>query len=165
MIPERLTWLDSGTTRDLADQFTRAGHEIYLVGGSVRDALLGRPADDLDFTTDARPDRVRALLRDWADDLYLVGERFGTVGALREGTRYEITTFRAEVYPPDSRRPVVAFGHSIEEDLERRDFTVNAVALKLGEGGPALVDPFGGSGRPRSRDPPNPDRSGGLVLG
>ena len=144
MIPERLAWLDRGFTRDLADLFTRAGHELYLVGGSVRDALLGRPADDLDFTTDARPDRLKALLGDWGDHLYLVGERFGTVAVLRAGTRYEITTFRSEAYPSDSRRPVVTFGDSVEADLERRDFTVNAVALKLGEGGPELIDPFGG---------------------
>ena len=144
MIPERLTWLDRGPTRELADLVARAGHELYLVGGSVRDALLERPADDLDFTTDARPDLLKALLRDWADHLYLVGERFGTIGALRDGMRYEITTFRAESYPPDRRQPVVTFGHSIEADLGRRDFTVNAVALKLGEGGPILVDPFGG---------------------
>ena len=144
MIPERLAWLDTGPTRDLADLFTRAGHEIYLVGGSVRDALLDRPADDVDCATDARPDRLKALLRDWADHLYLMGERFGTVGALRQGTRYEITTFRAEAYASDSRRPVVTFGNSIGADLERRDFTVNAMALKLGEGTPTLLDPFGG---------------------
>ena len=144
MTPERLAWLDTGPTRDLADLFTRAGHEIYLVGGSVRDALLERSAVDLDLTTDARPDRVRVLLRDWAEHLYLVGVRFGTVGALREGIRYEITTFRDEVYMSESRRPVVTFGHSIEADLRRRDFTVNALALKLGTDGPILVDPHGG---------------------
>ena len=144
MIPERLAWLDQGPTRHLADLFVGAGHELYLVGGSVRDALLGRPAADLDFATDARPERMKVLLRDWADDLYAVGERFGTIGALREGTRYEFTTFRAEVYLSDSRRPVVTFGDSIEADLERRDFTVNAMALKLGAGTPVLADPFGG---------------------
>ena len=144
MIPERLAWLDSGPTRALAELFTRSGHEIYLVGGSVRDALLDRRAGDMDFATDARPDRLKALLRDWADHLYLMGERFGTVGALRQGTRYEITTFRAEAYASDSRQPVVTFGDSIAADLERRDFTVNAMALKLGEGVPTLVDPFHG---------------------
>ena len=144
MIPERLSWLSGGLTRDLADLFTSAGHEIYLVGGSVRDALLGRDASDLDFATDARPDRLKALLRDWADHLYAIGERFGTIGAVRDGIRCEITTFRAEAYPPDSRRPEVTFGDSIEADLERRDFTVNAVALRLGGDGPVLIDPFGG---------------------
>ena len=144
MIPERLAWLDRGPARDLAERFADAGHELYLVGGSVRDALLGREAADLDFATDARPDRLKSLLRDWADHLYAVGERFGTIGALREGIRYEMTTFRADVYRSDTRRPVVTFGDSIEADLERRDFTVNAVALKLGADGPTLVDPFGG---------------------
>ena len=144
MIPKRLNWLGQGLARDLADLFTSAGHEIYLVGGSVRDALLGRDASDLDFATDARPDRLKALLRDWADHLYSVGERFGTIGAVRDGIGYEITTFRAESYSPDSRRPEVTFGHSIEADLERRDFTVNAIALKLGADAPILIDPFDG---------------------
>ena len=144
MIPERLRWLGQGLTRDLADLFARSGHDLYLVGGSVRDALLGREASDLDFATDARPKRMRALLRHWADDLYGVGERFGTIGAVRDGIRCEITTFRAEAYSPGSRRPEVTFGGSIEEDLARRDFTVNAIALKLGSDAPTLADPFGG---------------------
>ena len=144
MIPKRLSWLGQGLTRDLAELFASAGHEIYLVGGSVRDALLGREAADLDFATDARPDRLKELLRDWSDHLYVIGERFGTIGALRDGMRCEITTFRAEAYPSDSRRPAVTFGDCIESDLERRDFTVNAVALKLGAGVPTLIDPFGG---------------------
>ncbi len=144
MIPERLAWLNRGPARELADLLTGAGHAIYLVGGSVRDALLGREADDLDFATDARPARLKALLRGWADELYTVGERFGTVGALHNGIRFEITTFRAEVYRKDSRRPEVSFGDSIEGDLRRRDFTVNAIALELGVGGPILIDPFGG---------------------
>ena len=144
MIPERLSWLGQGLTRDLADLFARSGHDLYLVGGSVRDALLGREASDLDFATDARPERMKALLRHWADDLYGVGERFGTIGALRDGIRHEITTFRAEAYSPGSRRPQVTFGASIGADLARRDFTVNAIALKLGSDAPTLADPFGG---------------------
>ena len=144
MIPERLRWLGQGLTRDLADLFARSGHDLYLVGGSVRDALLGREASDLDFATDARPKRMRALLRHWADDLYGVGERFGTIAAVRDGIRCEITTFRAEAYSSGSRRPEVTFGGSIEEDLARRDFTVNAIALKLGSDAPTLADPFGG---------------------
>ena len=144
MIPERLRWLGQGLTRDLADLFARSGHDLYLVGGSVRDALLGREASDLDFATDARPERMRALLRHWADDLYGVGERFGTIGAVRDGIRCEITTFRAEAYSSGSRRPEVTFGGSIEADLARRDFTVNAIALKLGSDAPTLADPFGG---------------------
>lgn len=144
MIPDRLQWLDGGLPRELAGLFADAGHEIYLVGGSVRDALLGRSSADLDFATDARPDRLRALLAGWADDLYPVGERFGTIVAVRDGVRCDITTFRADSYPSDSRRPQVTFGDSIEKDLERRDFTVNALALRLGEASPVLVDPFGG---------------------
>ena len=144
MIPERLGWLTEGAPRELARLFTGAGHELYLVGGSVRDALLGGPPEDLDFTTDARPDRIKSLLGGWADHLYDIGERFGTIGAVRGGVRCEITTFRADVYMSDSRRPQVTFGDSIEADLKRRDFTVNAVALKLGADPPALVDPMGG---------------------
>ena len=150
MIPERLRWLDRGPTRELGDIFTEAGHEIYLVGGSVRDALMGRDSErdldrDLDFATDARPRETKRLLGGWADQLYSMGERFGTIGALREGVRCEITTFRAEAYVVDSRRPSVTFGDSIEKDLERRDFTVNAMALRIGTGDPLLVDPFGGT--------------------
>ena len=144
MVPERLNWLNSGISRELADLFTAAGHEIHLVGGSVRDALLGRESTDLDFATSARPAQMKPLLGDWADQLYTVGERFGTIGLLRDGVRCEITTFRAETYRPDSRRPEVAFGDSIEADLGRRDFTVNAIALRLGRDAPLLVDPFGG---------------------
>jgi len=146
MIPERLRWLDRGPTRELGELFVEAGYQIYLVGGSVRDALMGRPSVDLDFATDARPQEMKRLLRGWAEQLYSVGERFGTIAALRDGLRCEITTFRAEVYARASRRPSVTFGDSIEKDLERRDFTVNAMALRVGRGDPLLVDPFGGTG-------------------
>ncbi len=146
MIPERLSWLTAGAPADLARLFIDAGHEFYLVGGSVRDALLGRRSpDDLDFTTDARPDRIKTLIRDWADDLYTMGETFGTIGAIKDGDRYEVTTFRAEVYTEESRKPKVTFGDSIDRDLERRDFTVNAMALQLGVNSPALIDPHGGA--------------------
>ena len=144
MVPERLNWLNSGISREVADLFTAAGHEIYLVGGSVRDALLRRQSTDLDFATSARPEQMKPLLRDWAHELFTVGERFGTIGLLRNGVRCEITTFRAETYRPDSRRPEVAFGDSIEADLGRRDFSVNAIALRLGSDTPLLVDPFNG---------------------
>ena len=144
MIPERLEWLTRGVTRQLGELLAAAGHELYLVGGSVRDALMGREFTDLDFATDARPDRLRSLIGVWAEQLYPVGERFGTIAALRDGTRCEITTFRAEVYAPDSRRPSVTFGDSIEKDLARRDFTVNAMALRVDSGAPVLVDLFGG---------------------
>ena len=104
MIPKRLNWLTMGAPAELAQLFTEAGHEIYLVGGSVRDALLGRQSPDLDFTTDARPDAIKTLVRDWADDLYTMGETFGTIGAIKDDVHYEITTFRHEVYLAHSRK-------------------------------------------------------------
>jgi poly(A) polymerase len=116
----------------------------YLVGGSVRDALLDRLDEtaDIDVATDARPDEVERIVRGWADAVWLQGQRFGTVGCEVDGTRIEITTFRAEVYRSESRKPAVTFGDDVEADLARRDFTVNAMALALPE--PQLVDPFGG---------------------
>src|SRR5947209_6146985 len=128
----------------VAERFTAAGYRLYLVGGSVRDAILGRPLDqlDVDFTTDARPDDIERLLRGWADAIWLQGKRFGTVGASKDGRRFEITTHRAEAYQPDSRKPEVAFADAVEADLSRRDFTVNAMALSLPD--LQLVDPHGG---------------------
>lgn len=127
--------------------FEAAGHELYLVGGSVRDALLGRtqPDQDLDFATSAPPDEIRALVGEWAEDLYVAGQAFGTVAAIRDGTRYEITTFRSEVYRDDSRKPRVTYSDDVVEDLARRDFTVNAMALRLSTSEPPkMVDPYGG---------------------
>lgn len=144
MIPERLRWLTAGAPDELARLFTAAGFEIYLVGGSVRDAVLGRTSPDLDFTTNARPVDVKSTVSGWADDLYTMGETYGTIGAIKDGVQYEITTFRSEVYHSDSRKPEVTFGDSIEEDLGRRDFTVNAMALRLGVDDPELIDPHGG---------------------
>ena len=143
MVPERLLPL-LAELRPLAERFTRAGHRLYLVGGSVRDAILGRPLDDidLDFTTDARPDETEAVIAGWAEAVWTQGKRFGTIGAARQSRLYEITTHRAEAYSPDSRKPEVAFADGVEADLSRRDFTVNAMALALPE--PSLVDPFGG---------------------
>ena len=148
MFPERLRPLVDATA-DLSDRFRSAGHTLYLVGGSVRDAIVadGEPpaadiARDLDFTTDARPDDIEAVLRGWADAIWTQGRRFGTIACLRGDQKYEITTHRAEAYHPDSRKPEVAFGDSIEDDLARRDFTVNAMALRLPE--LELFDPFGG---------------------
>ena len=127
----------------LAARFAAAGHRLYLVGGSVRDALLERPAGDWDFTTDARPDAVLGLVADWADAVWETGIAFGTVGARRGDVTMEITTFRADAYDGLTRNPVVAFGDSITDDLLRRDFTVNAMAVELtGERG--FVDPYGG---------------------
>jgi len=148
VFPERLRPLVDATA-DLSDRFRSAGHTLYLVGGSVRDAIVADGdaptadiAHDLDFTTDARPDAIEAVLRGWADAIWTQGKRFGTIACLRGDQKYEITTHRAEAYHPDSRKPEVAFGDSIEDDLARRDFTVNAMALRLPE--LELIDPFGG---------------------
>lgn len=128
----------------LGELFARHGKQLYLVGGSVRDLLLGRESNDLDFTTDALPEevkRIAAVLQ--PDAIYTVGERFGTIGLIFAGVKVEITTFRAEQYAPASRKPAVTFGISLEEDLSRRDFTINAMAQDARSG--ALVDPFGGA--------------------
>jgi poly(A) polymerase len=146
MIPSRLQWLTEGAPAELAARFSDAGRQLYLVGGSVRDALLGRESSDLDFTTDARPEEIKTLTRDWAHDLYTMGEQFGTIGAVKDGHVYEITTFRSDVYVEESRKPEVSFGDSITDDLERRDFTVNAMAIRLGVDSPELIDPHGGAG-------------------
>ena len=147
MIPRRLEPLLDATAapRRLAERFTAAGKSLYLVGGSVRDALLDRSdADgDLDFATDARPDEIRGIVGDYATSFVMTGQRFGTVGAVRGGRIYEITTFRSEVYRADSRKPEVTFSDDIVTDLSRRDFTVNALAIRLGEH-PEMIDPYGG---------------------
>ncbi|MGH4008465.1 MAG: CCA tRNA nucleotidyltransferase [Pseudonocardiaceae bacterium] len=130
---------------ELAARFSAAGHSLYLVGGSVRDALLGRLGNDLDFTTDARPDATRRILEGWADAVWDTGIAFGTVGATRAGTHCEITTYRADRYDRVSRNPDVVFGDTVEGDLARRDFTVNAMAVQLPlHGGEGFVDPYGG---------------------
>jgi poly(A) polymerase len=149
-------------TADLAERFSAAGHQIFLVGGVVRDLVLNRVTDelDLDFTTDARPDEIEAIVRPWADAVWLQGKRFGTVGAKREGRIVEITTHRAEAYVPDSRKPEVAFSDDVNVDLSRRDFTVNAMALSLPD--LDLVDPFDGLGdlaARRLRTPLAPEES------
>jgi poly(A) polymerase len=132
--------------RDLGQRFAQRGHELYLVGGTVRDALLGRtsPDKDVDFATDASPEAILAVVqaRNWNDGVWLQGARFGTVGVRKDGFRLEITTFRSDVYRDDSRKPEVTFGRSITEDLRRRDFTVNAMAVRLPDG--EFVDPHGG---------------------
>ena len=128
---------------ELAARFAAAGHRLYLVGGSVRDALLGRRGGgDLDFTTDARPQQVLRILDGWADAVWETGIDYGTVGARRHGTTLEITTFRADSYDRVSRNPAVEFGDSIEGDLLRRDFTANAMAVSLPDR--EFVDPYGG---------------------
>jgi poly(A) polymerase len=130
--------------KELGDRFQSAGHELYLVGGVVRDLVMGRltPATNFDFTTDATPAETSRLLRGWAEAQYLVGVRFGTVGARRDGALLEITTFREERYPEDERKPAVTFAKDILTDLSRRDFTINAMAIRLPDG--EFVDPFEG---------------------
>lgn len=127
---------------ELGQRFAEAGYALYLVGGSVRDALLGRACTDLDFTTDARPEQVLLLTAGWADAQWDVGITFGTVGLQKGDLRLEITTYRSEAYRHDSRNPQVSYGESLEDDLGRRDFTVNAMAVALP--GHQLVDPYGG---------------------
>ena len=130
----------------LAAAFAAAGHRLYLVGGTVRDLLLGVESAHVDFdaTTAARPDEIKKIVAPLADALWTQGERFGTIG-LKMGERtYEITTHRAEAYSPDSRKPDVQFSTDIEADLSRRDFTINALALEITRDSPTLVDPFGG---------------------
>ncbi len=126
----------------LAERFVAAGHTLALVGGPVRDLVLRRSANDLDFTTSASPDEIEACLRGWTDAMWDMGRDFGTIGARIGDDELEITTYRSDAYDPASRKPEVAFGDSLEADLVRRDFTVNAMALSLPDG--HFVDPFGG---------------------
>jgi poly(A) polymerase len=145
-VPARLQPLlaADAPAQQLARRLLDSGHECYLVGGTVRDALLDRldPRKDLDFATSARPEEVEAIVAGWADSVWLQGRQFGTVGCRLGDTTMEITTFRAEVYRPESRKPEVVYADDIETDLSRRDFTVNATAIRLPE--PDLVDPYGG---------------------
>lgn len=133
-------------TRSLHDAFSAAGHRLYLVGGIVRDDVVGhdRSSADYDLTTDARPDTIKRVVAPLAEAVWSQGERFGTIGATVAGHDVEITTHRADEYDPSSRKPVVAFGDNVHDDLARRDFTVNAMAVDCADG--SLVDPFGGTG-------------------
>ena len=134
----------------LGEIFKRHGKLLYLVGGSVRDLLLGRQSKDLDLTTDAVPAEVKQIaLESKPDSIYTVGERFGTIGLVFDGWRVEITTFRAEQYEPLSRKPAVSFGTTLEGDLSRRDFTINAMAQDVITG--EIVDPHGGIADLRAR--------------
>ncbi len=127
---------------EVGTRFAAAGHAIAIVGGSVRDAMLGRLGTDLDFTTSARPDEIDQLLTGWVDARWDMGREFGTIGARVGDWRLEITTYRSESYDPTSRKPQVVFGDSLDGDLGRRDFTVNAMAISLPSR--RFVDPFGG---------------------
>lgn len=126
----------------LSDRFRDRGRALYLVGGTVRDAFLGRSATDYDFATDAAPSETLEIVKPAADAVWLQGFEFGTVGAQIEGVRMEITTFRTERYDPGSRHPDVSFTEDITVDLSRRDFTINAMAVRLPE--KAAIDPFHG---------------------
>ncbi|MCU1416566.1 MAG: tRNA nucleotidyltransferase [Schumannella sp.] len=126
----------------LAQRFADAGHEFALVGGPVRDAFLGRVVSDLDFTTDATPDQILAIVAPVADAHWDIGREFGTIGARLGEETVEITTYRSDSYDGATRKPVVEFGSRLEDDLTRRDFTINAMALRLPEC--VLVDPAGG---------------------
>ncbi|MGA5462534.1 CCA tRNA nucleotidyltransferase [Mycobacterium sp. NPDC050041] len=144
--------LHDSLLRELGAVFAGAGHDLYLVGGSVRDALLGRLGTDLDFTTDARPAQMQKLLRGWADALWDTGIEFGTLGVGKDGHRLEITTYRADSYDQVSRNPEVRFGDTLEGDLVRRDFTVNAMAVRItADGIGELHDPLNGLAALRSR--------------
>ncbi|WP_237221965.1 CCA tRNA nucleotidyltransferase [Rothia nasimurium] len=127
---------------EAGELFARAGFELALVGGPVRDLFLGETSVDLDFTTNATPDQTLAVVDGWADATWEIGKEYGTIGIRKGNEMVEITTYRAEKYDPDSRKPVVAFGTDLKEDLFRRDFTINSMALRLPSLG--LVDPFGG---------------------
>ena len=150
--PQALTEIQRTGVRELVNaapvigevgaRFAKAGHDVALVGGSVRDALLGRLGKDLDFTTSARPDEIERTLSGWVDARWDVGRDFGTIGARLGEWQLEVTTYRSDAYGPTTRKPEVTFGDSIDADLGRRDFTINAMALSLPD--QAFVDPFGG---------------------
>src|SRR5688572_28741761 len=126
----------------LADAFAAAGHDLSIVGGPVRDALLGRVTNDLDFTTDALPDEILRIVKPISTVHWEIGRAFGTIGAKVAGEQVEITTYRADSYDGVTRKPTVEFGDTLEGDLARRDFTVNAMALRVPSR--TLVDPTGG---------------------
>jgi poly(A) polymerase len=158
----RLTELleEGSVVMKLAEAFNAAGHQLYLVGGPVRDLILRRPHADLDFSTDADPGDTRAIVAPVASKLWLQGVKYGTVGAEIDGVGMEITTFRTEKYQPSSRHPDVSFATDVDTDLSRRDFTINAIALRLPP--KELIDPFGGGKDLRSRvirTPMDPDDS------
>jgi len=140
--PDALRQILSSVIFDLADRFVAAGHELSLVGGPVRDLYLGRVSPDLDFTTSARPEETIKVISGWADNIWDVGREFGTI-ALKKGEHtLEVTTYRADAYDSQSRKPIVAFGDNLHDDLFRRDFTMNSMALRLPQ--LELVDPFDG---------------------
>ncbi len=128
----------------LAQSFAAQGFRLALVGGPVRDALLGRLGNDLDFTTNAKPEETKKILKVWAENIWETGIEYGTVAGKRGDTTVEVTTYRSESYDPESRKPEVVYGENIEGDLSRRDFTVNAMALELTSDIPEFIDPYNG---------------------
>ena len=145
---------------ELGSRFAAAGHEIALVGGPVRDILLGRGSKDLDFTTSAHPDVIERLVSGWADHVWDIGKAFGTIGCRKGEWVLEITTYRSETYDPTSRKPEVSYGDSLEGDLARRDFAMNAMAVRLPSR--QFVDPYGGIedvAHQRIRTPGTPEDS------
>lgn len=151
---------DGTIAREIGERFSAAGFETWLVGGCVRDLLLGLPNPDLDVATDAKPTEMLSVLRGWASELWLQGVRYGTIGALIDGERVEITTYREEWYPEDSRKPEVHFARDIRSDLSRRDFTVNAIAVRTPTG--EIFDPTEGLQdlrRKTLRTPSAPDQA------
>lgn len=146
MIPQRFAPVLEELS-PLAGRFRDLGFRLFIVGGTVRDLLLDRGTDSLDFdlTTDARPEQIKEILHPWADSVWSQGEKFGTIGAKKDGRTLEITTHRAEAYSPDSRKPDVRFSDDVVADLSRRDFTINAMAIELATSFPELVDPYNGT--------------------
>ncbi|MGX1591053.1 CCA tRNA nucleotidyltransferase [Glutamicibacter sp. NPDC055491] len=140
--PDALRQILPSVIFDLADRFVRAGHELSLVGGPVRDLYLGRVSPDLDFTTSARPEETIKVISGWADNVWDVGREFGTIAFKKGEHTLEVTTYRADAYDTESRKPIVAFGDNLHDDLFRRDFTMNSMALRLPQ--LELVDPFDG---------------------
>lgn len=132
-------------TQSLAEAFAKAGFRLALVGGPVRDAILGKLSTDLDFTTNARPEDTKKILNIWADSIWDTGIQFGTVAGKKDDITVEVTTYRSEKYDVNSRKPEVNFGDDIAGDLARRDFTVNAMALELTTKEPVFIDPFNGA--------------------
>jgi len=129
---------------ELAGAFKAAGFHLALVGGTVRDVLLNRLGNDLDFTTNAKPEEGKKILAKFADDTWDVGLKFGTIGARRKDITFEVTTYRVDHYEQGTRKPEVQFGQKIEDDLRRRDFTVNSMAIELTTDAPEFIDPYGG---------------------
>ena len=144
--------------------FAEAGHELALVGGPVRDAMLGRAHNDLDFTTSARPEETERLLRGWADAVWDMGRDFGTIGCRKGPWQVEVTTYRSESYDPTSRKPVVDFGDTLTGDLGRRDFTVNSMAVSLTNRRPRVRRPVRRPGRPGAPPAAHSRQARGLLL-